>query len=163
MLELRLPGKMFLSEIRDRSGKVLLTLSEEMTALDDLDLTGAMLDHVAADGLMCMGTRFENATFRDADLYWLIAFGASFRNAVMDGCVFRGADLKEADFNGASLRNAKFLGNNLGGRTDLSGADLATAVIDGADFTGASYDLNTKFPPGFDPLDHGLLKVQTDG
>jgi uncharacterized protein YjbI with pentapeptide repeats len=91
LLELRLPGKMFLSEIRDRSGRVLLTLSEEMTALDDVDLTGAMLDHVAADGLMCMGTRFDNATFRDADLYWLIAFGASFRNAVMDGCAFRGA------------------------------------------------------------------------
>ena len=162
MLELRLPGKVFLSEIRDLCGKVLLTLNEATTTLDDLDLTGAMLDHIAADGLMCMGTRFDNATFRNADLYWLIALGASFRNAVMDGCAFRGADLKEVDFNGASLRNAKFLLSNLGGRTDLSGADLSTAVVDGADFTGASYDRNTKFPPGFDPANHGLLKEQSD-
>src|SRR5688572_16465810 len=151
LLDLRMPGSGMLSEIRDRSGKLLLALSEEITMLDDLDLTGAMLDRIEADGLMCMGSKFENATFRDADLYWLIAFRASFRNAVMDGCAFRGADLKEVDFNGTSLRNAKFLLSNLGGRTDLSGADLSTAVIDGADFSGASYDAATKFPTGFDP------------
>jgi uncharacterized protein YjbI with pentapeptide repeats len=160
--KLRLPGNELLAEIKDMSGKVLLALGEETKTLDDLDLTGAMLDRIRADGLICMGTRFDKATFRDADLYWLSAFRASFRNAVLDGCVFRGANLEQADFDGASLRNAKFLLSNLGGRTSLSGANLFNAVIDGAEFTGASYDPNTKFPPSFDPAEHGLVKEQTD-
>ena len=134
-----------------------MVLREDLTALDDLDLSGALLDGIQADGLICMGTIFDRASFKAADLYWMIAIQASFRNAILDACVSRGANLEDTDFSGASLKFVGFRLDNLGGRTNLFGADLSTAVLDGADFTGASCDSETKFPAGFDPVARGLI------
>ena len=52
LLKLILPGGGVLSEIKDASGKVLMVLREDLTALDDLDLSGAVLDGIQADGLI---------------------------------------------------------------------------------------------------------------
>jgi uncharacterized protein YjbI with pentapeptide repeats len=158
MLLLRGPDNVPISEIRDFSGRVILARLDELEALDDQDLTGATLDAIQADGLVCMGTKFDNASFKGADLYWMVAIQASFRNASLEDCAFRGANLSSATFDGAVLRRTRFLLDNLGGRTDLSAADLSKAIIEDADFTGASYDADTKFPSGFDPAAAGLVR-----
>jgi uncharacterized protein YjbI with pentapeptide repeats len=88
----------------------------------------------------------------------MVAIQASFRNASLEDCAFHGANLSSATFDGAVLRRTKFLLDNLGGRTDLSAADLSKAIIEDADFTGASYDTDTRFPFGFDPAAAGLIR-----
>jgi uncharacterized protein YjbI with pentapeptide repeats len=158
MLLLRGSENAPVSELRDSSGKVILTQIDAIETLDDRDLTGAILDAIQADGLVCMGTKFDSASFKGADLYWMVAIQASFRNASFEDCTFRGANLSCAVFGGALLRRTKFLLDNLGGRTDLSAADLSNAIIEDADFRGASYDEDTKFPYGFDPTAAGLIR-----
>lgn len=91
--------------------------------------------------------------------FWLFAYRADFTGADLEDCAFRGCDLSEANFSGAVLRRTRFAKDNLDGRTDLSGADLSAAIIEAADFSGAEYDDATKFPPGFDPHQHGMLKT----
>jgi uncharacterized protein YjbI with pentapeptide repeats len=158
MLLLHGPNSVPISELRDVSGRVIMARVDEMETLDDRDLTGAILDAIQADGLICMGAKFDKASLKGADLYWMVAIHASFRNASLEDCTFRGANLSSATFDGALVRRTRFLLDNLGGRTNLSAADLSKAIIEGADFTGASYDADTKFPYGFDPAAAGLIR-----
>ena len=158
MIQLRRPGGRPVLEIKDASGRVMLAQLGKLETFDDLDLSGAALDEVESDGLVCMGTKFDNASFRSADLYWMVAIQASFQNANLEGCIFRGANLSEANFSGALLIRTKFALDNLGGRTNLSAADLSKATIQNADFSGACYDSETRFPGGFDPARNGLVK-----
>ena len=146
-----------LDEIRNSEGKTLLVFNENISALDDLDLTGAVLDDTAIDGLMALSTIFDRASMKNCDFYWLIAHEASFRGADLSNCKFSGSGLRDTDFRGALMRGTKFCTHNLGRRTDLSGADLSTAILDMTDFGGASYSVHTKFPSNFDPKAHGLV------
>jgi len=55
------------------------------------------------------------------------------------------------------LRNANFGRDNLGGSTQLQGANLTGADVLGANFDGAEYDERTQFPRSFDAQKHGML------
>lgn len=127
---------------------------------DDADLQNCDFSGVIREGLCCMGARFDGSSFRGADLYWATAMDASFRNCDLTEACFRGADLKEVDFRGAIMTRTNFGADNLNGFTDLSGADLSTAVIRDCCFDGARYDVNTRFPQGFYPEKHGLVLVE---
>lgn len=65
------------------------------------------------------------------------------------------ADLALASLNGADLRGARLRG------ADLIDADLSDALLDGADLTGAHYDANTRWPEGYDPIEHGAIRMDT--
>lgn len=127
---------------------------------DDADLRHGDYSGVVREGLCCMGAQFDGSSFRGADLYWAVAMGASFRDCDLTDACFRGADLKEVDFRGAKLTRTNFGLDNLGGFTDLSGADLSTAVNRDCCFRGAHYDVHTRFPKGFYPDKHGLVLIQ---
>jgi hypothetical protein len=64
------------------------------------------------------------------------------------------ADLREANLEGADLTDANLAGADL---TDanLRGADLTGASLAGADLTGVVYDVQTRWPVGFDPKPQG--------
>jgi uncharacterized protein YjbI with pentapeptide repeats len=47
------------------------------------------------------------------------------------------------------LRDADLGRDNLGGSTQLQGANLTGAELRGANLEGAEYDEHTIFPPGF--------------
>jgi hypothetical protein len=85
-----------------------------------------------------------------------IAMGASFRDCDFTDAVLRGADLKDTDFTGAHLIRTDLSRDNLGGSTELQGADLSAATIQSCRFDGAQYDSKTRFPKGFYPEKHGL-------
>jgi uncharacterized protein YjbI with pentapeptide repeats len=55
------------------------------------------------------------------------------------------------------LTGARFGLDELGGGLRLIGVDFTNAILDGADFTGATYDSGTIFPHGFDPAQRGLI------
>jgi uncharacterized protein YjbI with pentapeptide repeats len=117
----------------------------------DHDFSGANLE-----GVICMDARFDGSSFRKADLYWAIATGASFAGWDFSFADLRGANLKDTHFGGARLIQTNFGRDNLGGATQLQGADLSTAEIRSSVFDGAEYDSRTKFPKGFYPDKHGL-------
>lgn len=104
-----------------------------------------------------MYARFDGSSFRGADMYGAIAMGASFRNCDLTFTVLRGADLKDAIFDGARLLYTDFSRDNLGGATQLQGADLSGATICDCHFGGAEYDSSTRFPKGFYPDKLGLV------
>jgi len=103
------------------------------------------------------GAQFSSAPLHSADL----------RGVVLDdlSCWSPGpppTDLGEASLQGASLKRARFYG------ADLRGAHLENAKLTGADLTGAklagaTYDSRTRFPDGFDPDTHGLLRTPDAG
>ena len=59
------------------------------------------------------------------------------------------------------LDGASFGLDNLGGRTQLQGADLSGATVQGTCFDGALYDDVTIFPDKFDALKHGMVRAPT--
>jgi hypothetical protein len=67
----------------------------------------------------------SRSNFRDADLRESIFIGARFSGSDFSGSLFNGARFDHSRFEGSSFREAKF------GWTDLRGADLSQAVIDG--------------------------------
>ena len=46
--------------------------------------------------------------------------------------------------------------------TNLISAHLNKATFENCDFTGATYDDKTRFPPNFDPFAEGMIKVDVE-
>lgn len=82
--------------------------------------------------------------------------GSNLSYADLEEAQFCGADLKEVNFQGANLMKANFGRDNLGGATQLQGANLSRAQTRGAIFEGAEYDTRTVFPGLFDPKEEGM-------
>jgi len=57
----------------------------------------------------------------------------------------------------ASLKNANLSRDNVGGFTQLQGANLTGANVSGTNFEGAEYDDETVFPESFDPKKHKMV------
>jgi hypothetical protein len=68
---------------------------------------------------------------------------ADYHRAWLERIDFRRADLREANFSDSWIRGC-----------DFRGANLAHA-----DFTAAIYDEATRWPEGFDPVEHGARLV----
>lgn len=103
--------------------------------------------------------------------------GASLNQANLDRSNFQEADLamvnlQKSFLNYANMRNARLCGSDLRGAmlsytnlqgADLRGADLRDTRIIDATFTsliGAIYDVRTRWPDGFDPLDWDMIFVE---
>jgi uncharacterized protein YjbI with pentapeptide repeats len=172
-LILELPGDLNGADLRGRSlpsasldGQILVEtdFSEAhlvSARLDDVNARHARFTRANMEGVTCMDACFDEADFSDADLYWCIAFGASFRGAKLVGASLRGADLKSADFFQADLSGADLGLDNVGGATQLQGANLIGAKLVGTQLAGAQYDQLTRFPEGFDPKRAGMAPAQT--
>ncbi len=91
-------------------------------------------------------SNFENATFIEVD----------FKESKLQGANLQGACFCPADMN---HQVAKALGLDVNSMlsSDLN-SKLDTALLD-----GAFYDTETKFPPGFEPEDHGMIEVDENG
>ncbi|CAH0535306.1 hypothetical protein VST7929_02918 [Vibrio stylophorae] len=125
--------------IQDDSGNHILT---SYVAVPGCDYEGADLS-----GLSFIGQKgLRGRCFRHAILYW-----ANLSDSDFSGCDFRNSDLRGAILSGALLTNCDFRGaklgkDNLGGETE----------IDGANFEGSIYDKNSEFPEGFSPKGAGM-------
>jgi len=148
------------SEIRNQAGEVLWRFALGGPRWDECDLRGAVLDDVVCDGGVLTLATLAGASMKRSDFYWLFAGANSLAGADLEECTFRGCTLAETDFSGARLVRTRFLKDNLLGRTNLSGANLSEAWIRDADFSGAEYDGATRFPPGFDPTSHEMVKAK---
>jgi uncharacterized protein YjbI with pentapeptide repeats len=106
---------------------------------------------------------FTNADLREAEMFSthgrrVIFSHANLCKASMIGANFRDASFYEAGLYGVvipeSLRSADLRGTDLR-RASLSGTDLREARLSGARLEGATYDDQTKWPKGFDPVKAG--------
>ena len=77
------------------------------------------------------------------------------------GAILIGADLSRADLRYADLSNA-YLSFAYLSNADLSNADLRDANLYGAYVRDDKYNSETKFPEGFNPEEHDMIKVSDD-
>lgn len=146
-------------EIRNAQNEIIFECKEDFRKVnfDDLDLSGAVLERANLEDVVWCGTKLKHANLKGADFYWAILFTSDLSYADLEEAQFRGADLKEVNFQGANLRKVNFGRDNLGGSTQLQGANLDQADTTDANFVGAEYDDRTLFPSFFDPNKHGMV------
>jgi uncharacterized protein YjbI with pentapeptide repeats len=107
------------------------------------------------------GAHFADVEFRSSTLAKIMGRGATFRECDLSWCdlreaVFICADLRDASLVGSALDQAIFTGADLRG-ANLRSTNLAGANLNASDLRGAKADKSTKFPPGLDPVDRGVL------
>ena len=111
-----------------------------------------------------------NANFIGSSLEGAVLQGASLAGARLMLCKMGDTDLSEANLEGADLggaymtvRSDKTDGTGHATRgPELRGTSLAGAILEGADIEGGWYDSKTKFPDGFNPDDHKMIKYELD-
>jgi uncharacterized protein YjbI with pentapeptide repeats len=116
------------------------------------DFEGAVLEGFVIPGI----TTLRGRSFRNAKMYWAMMAGADLSGCNFEGADMRGANLRDAKLVNANLRDADLGLDNLGGATQLQGADLTDAILHGAKLAGAEYDDRTRFPDEFVPEQAGM-------
>lgn len=91
-------------------------------------------------------------------MYWANLFNASCQHADFTNARLTGADLTECDFTEAVLCGANLGRDNLGGSTQVPGANFTGADLIAVVWDGAEFDDTTVFPSGFDPLTKGMQR-----
>ncbi|MGF1589750.1 MAG: pentapeptide repeat-containing protein [Pleurocapsa sp.] len=91
------------------------------------------------------GANLEKAILKEVDFECACLNQVNLTDAHLEGSNFRQANLREADLRHGYLVNVCF-----------AGADLRKTKLQGANLTGASYDCQTCFDPGFDPINIGM-------
>ena len=95
-----------------------------------------------------------NADLGDANLYGADLRSANLTDANLDSADLRGADLHNANLKGADLREADLREAN------LFGANLGRADLRVANLSDATYNTETMWPEGFDPVAAGAVLVE---
>jgi uncharacterized protein YjbI with pentapeptide repeats len=145
-------------QIFDKHGQLLATsMPDHSRSFYQNDLRHADLRNQEIEGISFDGSDLRGADFSNADLYWAFFGDADCRECIFFGADLSGAIFQDANLQGADFRKAKLTNDNLGGPTDLRGANLTNILADDTDFTGATYDDLTVFPIGFDPAKRGLV------
>jgi uncharacterized protein YjbI with pentapeptide repeats len=117
---------------------------------DGAVLTGALFidehHYEWRDDCDLRGASFRGADLRRADLRRVRAARADFTGARLGRvrmleCDLRGASFADADLTGSSLE-----------RADVRGADFSSACLGRAKLSHATYDEQTRWPQGFQPL-----------
>jgi uncharacterized protein YjbI with pentapeptide repeats len=120
-----------------------------------LDLTDADLQ-----GADVSGATFQGARLLRTNLDGLVGVGANFEQSRIEQSRFVGANLEGASFTAARLTGVDFSGARIDGANlraaRLFGVNLASASLTGVDMRGVVFDCDTRFPAGFDPLQHQL-------
>lgn len=128
--------------------------------LGGCDLTGIKLNgQTAADGASFGGATLTDArlkgSFNEASFAGATLTRANLTGGLFDNADFSCARLDRADLSGSHFNRAAFAGADLTGanltNSSLLGADLTGATLTDAVFSGAWFDMDTKWPAGFLP------------
>lgn len=122
----------------------------ENALLQNANLKGANLDGAILNGADLQNANLQTAKLQDAKL------GNSFsrNNKKWHNTQLQGADLSRANLQRAVLENADLTGAN------LAGANLTNAKLTGANLKDVFYNLETKFPEGFNPANEGMRRLE---
>ena len=132
--------------------------SLEGAFLAEADLSGARLWYSNFSGARFMASNLRDVRFNNANLEGANLMAADLRSARM-----MVANLAHANFAMADLRNANLMGANLSGawlqQAKLEDAHLGHATLLDATLSEATYNRETRWPSGFDPLTAGAIYV----
>ena len=117
------------------------------------DLTNAKLWYADLTNADLTNADLEFANLPFADLENAILTNAILTNADLRNAILSGAILSDAILSGAILRNANLK------NADLKNADLSDADLEFANLSGATFNKETVFPKGFDPVSCGMKLV----
>ncbi|MEP1443180.1 MAG: pentapeptide repeat-containing protein [Hyphomicrobiales bacterium] len=138
-------------EVLDDEGEILKTyvVPEDKEQFEGVQWEGAYL----------YGAQLSGANFKDAELYSTGFFMANLDGANFENAGLQGVNLIEASCIGTNFRNANLGKDNLGGSSQLQGANLSKAILNRANLEGAEYNDETIFPKDFHPKSHGMVKI----
>jgi hypothetical protein len=132
--------------------------------LRSADLRGADLQAAQLGGADLAGANLRGANLVGAKLRLVRLQGAQLQKADLHGADLTNIDLRGADLRGADLTGAKLfltLADLQGGPPGLPVPTLNEARRRvSPKFTGAHYDVHTRWPNGFDPQRHGAVLVK---
>jgi len=131
------------------------------------DMSGANLSriHIRGEDLVDDDANYEGTIFKRADLKRSLLNGVNFKKADFEKAYLREADLTKSNFEEANFLGANLQGANLS-QANFKNADFRWARLEGAiidektNFTGAKYNISTRFPQGFDPEKHGMIEIK---
>ena len=156
-----------LSQGKEANGGRILALENLKlfeSKLTGLNIENAVLPHIDLSGTNLLQANFQNATLIEANLSNSQLVYANLQQAFLEKANLQGVDLELANLKDAQLYQANLSGANLY-RANFNGANLSRANlqdvknIEQANLNGAIYDINTKFPPKFDPVAHGAILI----
>ena len=119
---------------------------------------GAELKGADLQGIDLRGAQLRKANLQVAKLQGADLQGANLQEAKLQGANLQVAKLQVTDLQGANLQGAYLQGANLY-IANLQGTDLKGAKLQGAELRGAEYNVETKFPEGFNPEKHGMIEA----
>ncbi len=120
--------------------------------LDQANLSNADLSNAQLNAADLTGANLSGANLSGAYL-----FNADLRRAHLDHADLHDADLRQANLATADLRYSILRGADLS-HADLIGADLSGTDLRNADVGLAQWDIDTKWPVGFDPVSSGAVR-----
>lgn len=147
-------------EIYNKSGIVIASsVPPESCNFDNMVIRDASIANLELEGISFAGSDLSGSDLTGSDLYGSILLETNMSQCKMRGVDLRFSHLDVVSFRGADLCNARFSRDELGGGLVLHAVDFTGANLEGADFSGAIYDMETVFPDGFDPKQRGLIKL----
>ena len=112
----------------------------------------ARLQKAKMSDLDLKGLDFRGANLKETDLQRAMGDDADFREANLTETNMLDSNVHRADFRGANLKGTKLK------KAKMYDADFREAKnLDEAEWKGAYYSLETKFPEDFNPKKHGLI------
>lgn len=133
-------------QLPDLENRVLMRATLRDANLGGLNLRGAVLERADLARANLGSSRLDRANLRSANLVRSNLGGAS-----LVGADLRRARLEQANLDGASLRHACLRD------ACLDGASLIDVDLRDADLRGASYNAETQWPAGTDPVAMGAV------
>ena len=132
------------------------------TDLSNADLAGANLKEAETTQINLSKANLFETDLRGARLTKANLSEATICFADLGCANLENSDLSKANLKGSYLDGVNLSGANLS-EADLRGANLRQANLNNAVFDGALYcelpNCTTLFPDGFDPVQHGMIKV----
>jgi uncharacterized protein YjbI with pentapeptide repeats len=145
---------------RANLGEAELSAAKLSTAnLSEANLGKAKLSPAYLDGADLSGANLNLAVLSKAILVEANLGRAILIEANLNLTTLNKANLKRANLVKANLHEAYLKEANLS-EAKLNEANLTKADLSGATLTGATYDTDTQWPPGFDPIAAGAILVE---
>lgn len=156
---------MRVKEIRNLDGEIIFAYDEndERWIWGQYDMSGANLERANFEPvtIVWQDVILRKANLKGAVFYWAMLNSSDLSETDCEETKFWGTSLENVNFTKANLKNTVFGKSNLGGSTDVCGANFTGTNLDKAKFDETHYSDKTIFPKNFNPEKNGLVRIKS--